>query len=198
MIPAHWVEFPVLYSRSLLAKSFHIPYPWFWKEGRKGKSWEPLFLFILCWSLFPLPLSSFPILLHAAPSLLSSPVSHCSHLSTSLLPLTHGTCLAGWGNKMTLAQVIRVGKWDTWIRGDLDKALYFCRRAGVLKTHAQRRKDPPYLSLTQVMYLSPSHWSGQGARPSWLASWNKLLLGEDEKRRGLQGGRFSRNLSKIE
>ena len=30
----------------------------------------------------------------------------------------------------------------------------------------QRRKDPPYLSLTQATFLSPSHWSGQGAHSS--------------------------------
>ena len=85
-----------------------------------------------------------------------------------------------------MAQIVSVRKWDTWTRRDLDKALYFCRKAQILKKHSL--EDPPYLSLTQVMYLSPSHWSGQGARPSWLASWNELLLGEEEKRRGLQGG----------
>ena len=46
-------------------------------------------------------------------------------------------------------------------RGDLDKALYLCRRARVLKKPALRRKDPPCLSLMKVKYLSPSYWSGQ-------------------------------------
>ena len=36
----------------------------------------------------------------------------------------------------------------------------------------------------QVMYLSPSHWSGQGAHSSRLANCNRLLLGEKVKRRG--------------
>ena len=56
-----------------------------------------------------------------------------------------------------MAQIISVGKWDTRTRGDLDKSLYFCKRVWVLKTYAQRRKDPPCWSLMQVMYLSPSH-----------------------------------------
>ena len=52
------------------------------------------------------------------------------------------------------AQIVSVGKWDTWTRGDLDKAPYFCRRVRVLKKRRQRRKDPPSLPLTQVIYLS--------------------------------------------
>ena len=91
-----------------------------------------------------------------------------------------------WG----MAQIDSIRKWDTWTRGDLDKALYFYRRAQVLKKHAQRRKDPLYLSLTHVMYLSPSHWSGQGSHSSCLANWNKLFLGEEVKRRGVTRGHF--------
>ena len=34
------------------------------------------------------------------------------------------------------------------------------------------------------MFLSPSHWSGQGAHSSRLANCDKLLLGEKVKRRG--------------
>jgi len=66
-------------------------------------------------------------------------------------------------------------------REDLDKALYFCRRVQVLKKHAQRRKDPSYLSLTQVMYLSPSHGSGQGAHSSQLANLKQIVTGRREK-----------------
>ena len=98
-----------------------------------------------------------------------------------------------WG----MARIVSVGKWDTWTWGDIDKDLYFCRRVRVLKKHVQRRKDPPYLSLTQVVYLSPPHWSSQGTHSSRLANWNKLLLGEEGKRRGLQKC-LSWNRSKME
>ena len=36
----------------------------------------------------------------------------------------------------------------------------------LLQKGMQRRQDPPYLYLMQVIYLSPSHWSGQGAHSS--------------------------------
>ena len=55
----------------------------------------------------------------------------------------------------------------------------------MLKKHPQRRKDPPYLSLTQVMYLSPSHWSGQGTHSSQLANLKQIVTG----RRGKEEGR---------
>jgi len=72
--------------------------------------------------------------------------------------------------------------------GDLDTALYFCRRARVLKKGVQRRKDPPYLSLTRVTFLSPSHWSGQGAHSSrWPIEtnccWEKKERGGRRRRR---------------
>lgn len=60
------------------------------------------------------------------------------------------------------------------------QALYFCRRARVLKKRVQRSKDPPYLSLTQVMGLSPSHRSGQGAHSSRLANLKQIVT----RRRG--------------
>ena len=81
--------------------------------------------------------------------------------------------------KMTLARIVSVGKWDTWTRGDLDKALYFCRRTRVLKKRAWKREDP-LLSLTQVVYLSPGQVRAH-LLLRWLI-WNKLLLGEDGKR----------------
>ena len=58
---------------------------------------------------------------------------------------------------------------------------------GYSKKCVRRTKNPPYLSLTQVMYLSPSHGSGQGAHSSRLANWNKLLLGKEVKRKGVAG-----------
>ena len=52
----------------------------------------------------------------------------------------------------------------------------------------RKKTEPPYLSLTQVVYLFPSHWSGQGAHSShillgWLI-WNKLFLGKGGERGG--------------
>ena len=82
------------------------------------------------------------------------------------------------------ARIVSVGKWDTWTRGDLKKPLYFWRREQVLKKHLQRRKDPPYLSLRQVMYLSPPHWSGQGARSSRLANLKQIVTGRRGKDEG--------------
>jgi len=51
-----------------------------------------------------------------------------------------------------------------------------------------KKKRSPSLSLMQGEYLSPFHWSGQGAHSSWLANWNKLLVGEEGKRMGSQEG----------
>ena len=49
--------------------------------------------------------------------------------------------------------------------------------------HAEKR-TLPYLSLTQVMYLSPSHWSGQGAHSSWLANLKQIVTGRRGKGEG--------------
>ena len=58
--------------------------------------------------------------------------------------------------------------------------------------HAQRRKHPPYLlSLTQVMYLSPSHWSGQSAHSSGLANLKQIVTG----RRGKEGEALQEGIS---
>ena len=84
-------------------------------------------------------------------------------------------------NVGVMAWIVGVKNCDTWTWGDLNKALYFCRRVQVLKKCAQRRKDPPYLSLVQVMYLSPSHWSGQGAHSSWLANLKQIVTGRRGK-----------------
>ena len=70
--------------------------------------------------------------------------------------------------------------------GDLDKALYFCRRAQVLqKVRAQNKERTlSYLSLMQVMSLSPSHGSGQGAHSSWLANLKQIVTGRRGKEEG--------------
>ena len=78
------------------------------------------------------------------------------------------------------------------------QALYFCRRARVLKKRVQRSKDSPYLSLTQVMGLSPSHPSGQGAHSSLLANLKQIVTGRRGKGEGVAGGRLRCNWSKAE
>ena len=80
-----------------------------------------------------------------------------------------------------------VSESETHEHGKISTRL-FCRRARVLQKHTRRGKDPPYLPLMQVMYLSPSHWSGQASPSARLANWNKLLLGDEVKRTGLQEG----------
>ena len=89
-----------------------------------------------------------------------------------------------------MARIVSVRKWDTWTRGDVDKALYFCRRARVLKKPEQRRKDPLYLSPTQVMYLPPSHWSGQGAHACRWADLKQTVAGRRKKEEEVSGRRF--------
>ena len=44
----------------------------------------------------------------------------------------------------------------------------------------------------QVVYLSPSHWSGQGAH-SPLANLKQTVAGRKEKEEGVTGGRLRRN-----
>ena len=111
-----------------------------------------------------------------------------------------------WAVVRDMARIVSVEKWDTWTRGDLDKALSFCRRAQVLKKCTPRRKDPPCLSLTRVMYLSPSHGSGQGAHSSWMADLKQTVTGRRRKEDwgggggggGVTGRCFSQNRSKME
>ena len=85
---------------------------------------------------------------------------------------------------------------ETHEHGEISTRL-FCRRAWVLKKHAQRRKDPPYLFLMQVMYLSPFHWSGQGTHSSRLANLKQIVTGE-EGGGGVTGSHFSGNWGKME
>ena len=67
--------------------------------------------------------------------------------------------------------------------GDPDKALYFCRGHGYSKSVC--KEDPPYLSLTQAMHLSPSHGSGQGAHASRLANLTQIVPGRRWKEEGV-------------
>ena len=63
------------------------------------------------------------------------------------------------------------------------KKLFFFSRQGSLLLQKGARKDPPYLSLTQLMNLSPPHWSGQGAHSFQLANLKQIVTG----RRGTGG-----------
>ena len=64
------------------------------------------------------------------------------------------------------------------------------------KSTCSEQRTLPYLSLMQVIYLSPSHWSGQGAHSSWLANWKKLLLQKEVKRKGVSGGSSAKTRAK--
>ena len=75
--------------------------------------------------------------------------------------------------------------------GELDKAL-LQKGASAQKT-CVRKKDP-CLPLTQVVCLSPSHWSGQGARSSQLA---KLKQTYWEKCGGAGGGVVQRKVAQM-
>ena len=65
---------------------------------------------------------------------------------------------------------------ETHEHGEISTRLFTSAEGQVLKKCMQRRKDPPYLSLRQAMYLSPSHWSG------WL------IRNKATGRRGKEGG----------
>ena len=61
------------------------------------------------------------------------------------------------------------------------------------------KEDPPYLSLMQVMYLSPSHWSGQGAHSSRLSNLKQIVAGRRGKGEvGSQEGVSAKNWNKME
>ena len=60
------------------------------------------------------------------------------------------------------------------------------------------KEDPPYLSLRQVIYPSPSHWSGQGVHSSQLANLKQIATRRRGKEEGVSGGCCSRNQSKMD
>ena len=55
---------------------------------------------------------------------------------------------------------------------------------GTPKSVHTKQRTVPYLSLTQVIYLSPSHWSGQGAHSSRLANLKQIVTGKRGKEEG--------------
>ena len=69
-----------------------------------------------------------------------------------------------------MAQIISVKKRDAWTWGDLDKALYFCRRAQVFKQQAQRRKEPCW-DFPLFMCLIFWHW---GSKPCPQQIWGLI------------------------
>ena len=106
--------------------------------------------------------------------------------------------------------VLIVAMLGTWLQLSVSKmrhmnmgrsqqgSLLLQKCVGTPKCACAEQRTLPYLSLAQVIYLSPSHRSGQGTHSScWLFS-NKLLLGEEKKRRGVAGRCFSQNQSKME
>ena len=54
-----------------------------------------------------------------------------------------------------------------------------------------------YLSITQAVHLSSSHWSGQGTHTSLLANLKQLLLGEEVWRRVSQTKQKQNGVTKV-
>ena len=88
------------------------------------------------------------------------------------------------GNKMTLAWVISVGKWDTWTRGELNKSLYFCRRARILQKAQAKKKIPSLFIPNAGEGPVPFPWVRSGAHSSQLANWNNCCWEKRERRGG--------------
>ena len=64
-------------------------------------------------------------------------------------------------------------------------SLLLQKGAGTPKSAHTKQRTLPYLSLIQVLYLSPFHRSGQGAHSSQLANLKQIVTG----RRGKEEGR---------
>lgn len=76
-----------------------------------------------------------------------------------------------------------VSESETHELGAISTRLFTSAEGRGSSESTQRRQDPPSLSLRQVVYLSPSHESGQGAHSSGLAHWKHVVPG----RRGDEG-----------
>ena len=66
-------------------------------------------------------------------------------------------------------------------------SLLLQRGAGAPKSVCAEQRTLPYFSLTQVMDLSPSHWSSQGAHSSWLVHLEQIV--PQGRGKGEGGGR---------
>lgn len=73
-------------------------------------------------------------------------------------------------------------------------SLLLQKGAGTPKSVRAEQRTLPYLSLTQVMYLSPSHGSGQGAHSSRLANLEQIVTGKIGKEEGGLAGLIQRRL----
>ena len=60
----------------------------------------------------------------------------------------------------------------------------FLLQKGTPKSRCAEQRTLPYVSLTQVMQLSPSHWSGQGTHSSQLANLKQIVTGRRGKEEG--------------
>ena len=78
-------------------------------------------------------------------------------------------------NVGVMAWIVGVKNCDTWTWGDLNEALYFCRRVQVLQKARTLNKGP------SPIYLSASHLSGQGTHSSWLANLKQIVTGRRGK-----------------
>ena len=87
---------------------------------------------------------------------------------------------------------------ETHEHGEISTRLFTCAGGrGGSKRPVQRRKDPPYLSLTQVTYLSPSHGSGQGTHSSRFTNLKQTVAERRGKEEGVAGRHCGINLSKL-
>ena len=71
--------------------------------------------------------------------------------------------------------------------GSWQGSLLLQKGANAEKALSKKEDPPPHLSLTQVVYLPPSHWSGQGTHSSQSATLKQIVTGRREK--GARGQR---------
>ena len=96
-------------------------------------------------------------------------------------------CLEAVGDK---AQIISVEKMRYKNMGrSRQGSLLLQKCADTPKSPHTKQKTLPYLSLMQVIYLSPSHRSGQGTQYSQLANLKEIITGRREKEEGDVAGR---------
>ena len=90
----------------------------------------------------------------------------------AVLPPAWGVAqsLPGCWGKVTLAQIRQCQKVRHTNTGrSRQGSLLLQKGAGAPKSVRAEESTLPYFSLTQVMDLSPSHWSGQDVHiPGWL------------------------------
>ena len=77
-------------------------------------------------------------------------------------------------------------------------SLLLQKGAGTPKSTCAEQRTLPYLSLMQVIYLSPSHWSGQGAPSSGLANLKQIVPGRRGNKEEGWGVAGRQNQSKME